>query len=60
MLPTLDEALLHATTLPPGTARDNLLMGLAGVRLSLFSGAAAPDPFTAPAVPPTPLLVRAA
>ena len=51
LLPMLDAALSEAAGLPAGAARDDLLMGLAGVRLSLFAGAAPPDPFVAAEAP---------
>jgi len=44
LLPLLDEAILKAIALPPGPAQDDLLMGLVGVRLGLFSGTVMPDP----------------
>lgn len=46
-LPALDGALAQAAALAPSPARDDVLMGLAGVRLGLFPGA----PVRAAAVP---------
>jgi len=60
LLSTLDRAFLHAATLPSGAARNSLIMGLVGVRLSLFSGRDDPDPLAAVPAGPAPLLVRAA
>jgi hypothetical protein len=55
-LPMLDAALALAACLPRGAARDDVLMGLAGVRLGLFPGALGYDPPPAPAT----LLARVA
>jgi uncharacterized membrane protein YccC len=56
LLRSLDATLAGAVALPPGTVRDDLLMGLAGLRLSLFSTEAAPAPFAAVAALPRPMV----
>ncbi len=59
-LPMLDEALAQAASLPPGTARDDVLMGLAGLRLGLFPGSSFSGSLTASRAGPTALVAQAA
>ncbi|MGI4951599.1 MAG: FUSC family protein [Janthinobacterium lividum] len=56
LLRSLDATLAEAAALPPGPVRDDLLMGLAGLRLSLFSTEAAPAPFGTAAALPRPMV----